>query len=57
MVKQLTPAELKQIEMEKRAKEREQLKAQRKLVVDFKKLWFKPKEDLEVEDLKVKNTQ
>lgn len=54
VVKQLTPAEIKQIEMEKRAKEREELKAQRKLVADFKKLWFKPKEDLEVEDLKVK---
>lgn len=53
-MKQLTPAELKQLELEKKAKEREALKAQKKLVADFKKLWYKPKEDLEVEDLKVK---
>ncbi|ODM98981.1 Bromodomain adjacent to zinc finger domain protein 1A [Orchesella cincta] len=50
--KQLTQQELKQLEMVKKAKEREKLKAQKKLVADFKKLWFKPKEDLEVEDLK-----
>ncbi|CAL8080599.1 unnamed protein product [Orchesella dallaii] len=50
--KQLTPQEIKQLELEKKAKEREKLKEQKKLVADFKKLWFKPKEDLEVEDLK-----
>lgn len=54
VVKQLTPQELKQLELEKKAREREELKAQKKLVADFKKLWFKPKEDLEVEDLKVR---
>lgn len=51
--KQLSPQELKQLELEKKLKEREELKAKKKLVADFKKLWYKPKEDLEVEDLKV----
>ncbi|CAG7837595.1 unnamed protein product [Allacma fusca] len=49
---ELTPQELKQIELERRAKEREKLRKEKKLIADFKKLWFKPKEDLEVEDLK-----
>jgi len=48
----LTPQEIKQIEFEKKLKDREIAKEQKKLVIDFKKLWFKPKEDLEVEDLK-----
>jgi len=53
MVKLLTPQEVKQIELERKAKEREVQKLQRKMIADFKKLWFKPKEDLEVEDLNV----
>jgi hypothetical protein len=44
---------LKQLEIEMKIKEREQAKAQRKMIADFKKIWFKPREDLEVEDLKV----
>jgi hypothetical protein len=50
---ELSPQDLKQLEFERKFKEREQAKEQKKLVLDFKKLWFKPKEDLDVEDLKV----
>jgi len=49
----LSPEEEKQREFERKAKERETQKEEKKLTIDFKKLWMKPKEDLEVEDLQV----
>jgi len=52
-VKQLSPEEIKIMELEMKRKEREKVKEQKKMIADFKKIWFKPKEDLEVEDLKV----
>jgi len=50
----LTPTELKQLEAAKKAEEKKKERERRKVIMEFKKLWFKPKEDLEVEDLKVR---
>ena len=52
-VKPLSPEQEKQRELERKAKERETQKEEKKLILEFKKLWMKPKEDLEVEDLQV----